>query len=45
MVSTLALAALFATGLSFSAPPAFAEKPGFTILYSVDERGEVTPCG
>lgn len=28
----------------FSAPPK-APFPGLTILYSVDERGEIEPCG
>ena len=45
MVPSLVLAALLATSLSANTPPAFAGTPGFTVLYSVDERGEVTPCG
>jgi len=38
--------ALLAAGWLLPAPAAAAPKPpGLTVLYSVDERGEITPCG
>ncbi len=43
----LGLALLAAGGLLLAPVPAPAapNPPGLTVLYSVDERGEVTPCG
>ncbi len=38
--------ALLAAAWSLATPaPAAPRPPGLTVLYSVDERGEVTPCG
>ena len=42
--TVLALAA--ACALNIAAPRGeAATAPGFTLLYTADERGEITPCG